>query len=135
MSQQVLMMADIYSNAASADLWLGLAFDGSNEAMHSICCIGKEFDYSPERVLAADHLALLRVIHIEYWSRLCIVQEILLRHSIIVRRGTESTSWKHQFKPAFVGMLPILRKACKTDISPHTPMLNLLLRIPVHHNT
>ncbi|KAF3031162.1 hypothetical protein E8E12_000235 [Didymella heteroderae] len=130
---QVGMMAEIYSSANESEIWLGLPFEGSDEAMGFICKTGEDFAWT-EANFHAHYPALIELLHNVYWTRVWIVQEVLLSREPVVRVGSKTATWNHHFKPAFIGLLPRLRtlkEAQNIDI----PMLTLLLRFPVRHIT
>jgi hypothetical protein len=97
-NHQVQMMRQIYSNAASVSVWLGEddPITNSNTAMNYLTT------REPYRHLHS-HLfwnqrqakAVLALYNRPYWTRMWIVQEILLAKDIIIYCGPKIMSWQH----------------------------------------
>lgn len=108
LSQQVAMMATIYSQADSVAVWLGRESDDSELAMKLIREISKsdeadvdsddEEDGPVEKIIAADEWkphfsALVSLFERDFWRRLWVVQEILNAQSVTVYCGDSAISW------------------------------------------
>lgn len=91
---QVNLMAEIYTRATKVEVWLGPAFPGSDPAME---LLGQPIHSSKDSTLGIEKhpLALGTIVNLPYWSRLWIVQEILLMHDVWVRLGDKILSWDH----------------------------------------
>ncbi|KAB8298038.1 hypothetical protein EYC80_001810 [Monilinia laxa] len=85
-NHQVNLMAKIYTKASSVLLWLGPEADGSNEAMEAIKT-GSDSIIQCEKQVKS-------LFRRNYWSRLWILQEILIGKNILVLCGSKSVSWR-----------------------------------------
>jgi hypothetical protein len=104
---QVRRMSQIYSTAVSVEVWLGLGFEGSDEAMDFIRRLGmhRKHRTSTRTIISrwtkeeeiAHTPALIRIGHLPYWSRLWIVQEVLLGRNITIRLGNKTAPWPYAF--------------------------------------
>jgi hypothetical protein len=94
---QVNQMSQIYSTAIQVEVWLGLSFEGSDEAMHSLC----QAAINPTSVTAEELLnhnpAVEKISRLPYWSRVWIVQEIILGNDVWVRLGNKTAPWPAAF--------------------------------------
>jgi hypothetical protein len=95
-NHQVGMMGQIFSNAEFVIAWLGVESDRSVEVMQAIN-IGPELKpvaFSLGRPPLPQHLSEMLDIFdsLKYWSRLWVVQEIMLAKDVLV-------SWGNQFLP------------------------------------
>ena len=107
-------MSQIYSTAMQVEVWLGLSFEGSDEAMDSLCQAAvdptsvtaeeladnafKSKAVAPEELLMHAP-AIEKIAHLPYWSRLWIVQELLLSDNVCVRIGNVTAPWPDAFYP------------------------------------
>jgi hypothetical protein len=118
-NHQVSQMSTIYSEAICVLVWLGLGEAASSEAINMLNQLGGDSptseDYSSEyEISILDELAtakgnqrLLTILSLcrqAYWTRLWIIQEILMAKDIIVFTGTEKLEWE-SFKYIFNGLL------------------------------
>jgi hypothetical protein len=85
-NQQVQWMGDIFRRAKKVIVWLGPASENSDHAVsliHNLKDLASEEDGSAVKDLLAR----------PYWSRLWIVQEVILARDILVLCGSSMTSW------------------------------------------
>jgi hypothetical protein len=108
--RQVNLMAEIYVRAAEVIAWLGPAFEGSDEAMDFIGDVARDYTLlrSPAARRESDqgvkhHLqALIGIGKASYWSRLWIVQEVLLGGDrVFLHLGSKILHYTTEVKPAF----------------------------------
>ncbi|KAG4025422.1 hypothetical protein MFRU_058g00070 [Monilinia fructicola] len=85
-NHQVNLMAKIYTKASSVLLWLGPEADGSNQAIEAIKT-GSDSIIQCEKQVKS-------LFQRDYWSRLWILQEILIGKNILVLCGNKSISWR-----------------------------------------
>jgi hypothetical protein len=107
--RQVNLMSEIYVRAAEVITWLGPAFEGSDEAMDFIGDIARAYKdlhtvalcEAPQGVKC--HLqALIAIGKAPYWSRLWIVQEVVLGgDQVLVHLGAKVLNYTTEVKPAF----------------------------------
>lgn len=83
-NHQVGQMSDIYEQAMTARVWLGLE-DEEGELLKAM----KRMDDSPRR--PSDYEKLLEL---PYWSRLWIVQEVVLGQKITLHLGRRTKNWE-----------------------------------------
>ncbi|OSS51138.1 hypothetical protein B5807_04381 [Epicoccum nigrum] len=90
-------MSLIYSTALSVEVWLGLGFEGSDEAMDILC----QNAINPASVTVEEQRihapALEKISELPYWWRLWIVQEILLGNDVWIRLGNKRAPWPDAF--------------------------------------
>ncbi len=88
-NKQVAMMDEIYSRAKETLIWVGP--NKSTLAEREML----DLDLNYQRVLDYDPLSadIYRICAKPYWTRLWIVQEVLLSKAIVVRHGEESYTW------------------------------------------
>lgn len=99
-NQQVEQMVNIYRNAEQVLTWLGPSADGSDELMDALNQCREELDAAEGSAYASleeacsvrnleTHLdAVDALFSRDYWTRLWIIQEILLARNIIVYCGS-----------------------------------------------
>ncbi|KAF3006817.1 hypothetical protein E8E13_010522 [Curvularia kusanoi] len=96
---QVNQMSQLYSTATTVEVWLGLGFEGSDEAFDYMNQhIGTKWYDWPKQETSAHSSAFERIANLPYWSRLWIVQEVFLGHNITIRLGDKITSWRTGFE-------------------------------------
>jgi len=111
-AHQVNQMADIYS-AATVEIWLGSGFEGSDDFMDSIALenirLSQTYDVPiDKRVVLKLAPALQRFVSLPYWSRLWVIQEVILSRAVDIRIGSKTISWN-----TFFSVLRSLRQACQ----------------------
>jgi hypothetical protein len=89
---QVELMGRIYSQASKVIVWLGEA-DSTSSLAVSVISISSVSDYSSAAEKLKKLSAVLKLCRREYWTRLWIIQEVLLAADIILCCGSESFSW------------------------------------------
>ncbi|CZR68303.1 uncharacterized protein PAC_18202 [Phialocephala subalpina] len=97
-NHQVGMMGQIFSNADFMIAWLGLESDRSVEAMQAISTYRPKLLPVPLSIgplPLPQHLRdMLNIFgSLKYWSRLWIVQEIMLAKDILISWGNEFLPW------------------------------------------
>jgi hypothetical protein len=99
-THQVNQMADIYI-AAAVEVWLGSGFEGSDKLMDCIVRESVLSQQEPEPKISVTQQEmhtliplLKRFLRIPYWSRLWVMQEIVLGRVVDVRVGSKTSSWK-----------------------------------------
>ncbi|RDK45914.1 TPR-like protein [Aspergillus phoenicis ATCC 13157] len=105
-NHQVNMMRDIYAGATLTVVWLGQGFDFSDLAIRYIANPG----LPTKETTSALEKALKSLLEQPYWSRIWIVQELLLAKTVIFYCGRASFTW-HQ--------LASLRQKIKTHVAHH----------------
>lgn len=86
-------MGIIYSRAALVRVWLGPAVPLAKrlfEAMESVCQTNASSSEFEAADLASD---LLDLISRAYWTRLWVIQEVVLASALVIHCGTHSLSW------------------------------------------
>lgn len=124
-SYQVSLMAEIYVRAAKVIVWLGPAFDGSDEAMDFIDNVERQMRdfkgtvWDPERDInqiyqevKVHQQALISITLAPYWSRLWIIQELVLgRDRVFLRLGHKTLHLTSKVRPAYKNaIIECLRK-------------------------
>lgn len=94
-SKQVQLMPQIYSGAYRVLIWLGPAAQGSDRAMDFLM---KVPTLGVSKILkrlwtTAAGAALAELCHRPYWSRLWVVQELMLGHDLEMMCGRHSVPW------------------------------------------
>lgn len=105
-NHQVNMMRDIYAGAELTVVWLGQATDSSDLAIRYIANPG----LPAQETRSALEEALQSLLEKPYWSRIWIVQELMLAKDVMFYCGTKSFGW-HQ--------LASLRQKIKTHVVHH----------------
>ncbi|RDH29009.1 TPR-like protein [Aspergillus welwitschiae] len=105
-NHQVNMMRDIYAGATLTVVWLGQGFDSSDLAIRYIANPG----LPAKGTTSSLEKALQSLLEQPYWSRIWIVQELMLAKDVIFYCGTNSFTW-HQ--------LASLRQKIKTHVARH----------------
>jgi hypothetical protein len=140
-SQQVSQMAELYSQATSTTIWLGMPFQGSDEFMDFISHSDLDWKdlvdgmgYSPKQLSApskgiwdAYNETCQRFLNLPYWSRVWIIQEVALSSERIVHLGSRSVCW-----PLIYTCLRFFGRAS------HASAVSLISDVPVgifHHCT
>jgi hypothetical protein len=108
-NHQVSQMGAIYSEAMCVLVWLGVGEAASSKAIDMLNQLGQDSptsdDYSSEyEISILDELAtpegnqpLLAILSLcrqSYWTRLWIIQEILMAKDIIICSGTKTLQWE-----------------------------------------
>lgn len=88
-NHQVNLMARIYTKASEVFLWLGIEADGSNEAIEAIRTGTIKQCEKQVKVLFRR----------SYWSRLWVLQEVLMGTNILVLCGRKSIPWRELMGP------------------------------------
>jgi hypothetical protein len=112
-AHQVNQMAEVYSVAA-VEVWLGPGFEGSDELMdviihesvHSAQIPGAELIMSKQEILELVP-SVHRFVSLPYWTRLWVIQEVILSRVVDIRIGSKTLSWNEFFM-----VLRRLRNAC-----------------------
>jgi hypothetical protein len=100
-NHQVTQMGNIYSKASRVVVWLGESDASSSTAMGMLreAGLGKEFSVVYWRLFrnySINALNDIRSIFLrEYWSRLWIVQEVILAWEVILQCGTDVIAWDY----------------------------------------
>ncbi|KAL4732800.1 heterokaryon incompatibility protein-domain-containing protein [Aspergillus similis] len=105
-NHQVNMMRDIYAGANLTVVWLGQATNSSDLAIRYIANPG----LPTQETKSALEKALQSLLEQPYWSRIWIVQELMLAKDVIFYCGRNSFSWHH---------LASLRQKIKTHAVHH----------------
>lgn len=93
---QVTQMSDVYTKATTVEVWLGLAFEGSDWVLEFFTkgLSLEDLDSMQNDPAVVEHRsALQRFLTLPYWSRLWVVQEISLNQKTELRVGTETIPW------------------------------------------
>ncbi|RYN43597.1 hypothetical protein AA0114_g10252 [Alternaria tenuissima] len=99
-SHQVSRMSALYLGADKVEVWLGPAYEESDELMDFISSF-KQASRQPNDETVEKHLpALQAFLELEYWNRLWIVQEIKLGQNRLIRLGRKVVSWLTELEPA-----------------------------------
>lgn len=92
-NHQVKLMRDIYGNAQSVSIWLGKASDGSDIAMSYL----SRRETSQNKVLGFNNFwtpkqakGVLALCERKYWTRIWIVQEVMLAKHITIYCGSRN---------------------------------------------
>jgi hypothetical protein len=97
-NHQVQMMRQIYSNAESVSVWLGEddPVTNSNTAMNYLT-IREPYKHLHSHLFwnQRQAKAVLALCNRPYWTRMWIVQEILLAKDITIYCGPKAMSWQH----------------------------------------
>ena len=110
LNSSIKRMKEIYSQAVNVVIWLGDATNESNEAIDLINAIAVSWDDGPEslRMCLRENFdrrgttiweSLSHLILRDYWSRLWIIQELVLggKDSTIIC-GEQVTTWERSYK-------------------------------------
>ena len=99
-NHQVELMGSIYSQATSTAVWLGLP----DKELEAEFALAKDFDSETARQLSRTEKVLLlqrhwstylaKLANRPYWSRLWIIQEVILSSKIDLVCGTHLLSWR-----------------------------------------
>ena len=97
-NHQVRRMKEIYENASQVLVWLGPEADDSARAFKALkrkpsLEEQEDSDYMESLDWEEDWQGLLKLCLREYWSRVWIVQEVLLARDINIYCGNDSMSW------------------------------------------
>ncbi len=100
-AHQVSQMANIYS-AADVEVWLGTRFTGSDELVDLIVREGPNLQ--PKLIAGRQEVSALipsfrHFANLPYWSRLWVIQEIVLGRSVRIRIGSKVFSWALLYAP------------------------------------
>ncbi|CAN8105161.1 unnamed protein product [Discula destructiva] len=112
-SHQITLMKDIYSRAESTCIWLGPSADNSDEAMAVIGELYAEKNYliSDHDSLSEDKLEAINALQRrDWWSRIWVLQEVMLSPQPIVRCGNATLPFE-----AFVHLDDIRRGYVRTE--------------------
>lgn len=120
-NQQVQAMGRIFKGAATVCTWLGPATEDSDYLFEYISSCRPNPETlernSPEPERPGIRDAVIRVLKRPYWTRLWVVQEIMLAREITVMCGTKSLDWD-DFQ-GFVAQVPDMRdgfESLHTDV-------------------
>ncbi|KAH7080632.1 heterokaryon incompatibility [Paraphoma chrysanthemicola] len=103
---QVNQMAELYNSATNVEVWLGPGFEGSDRVMDLIAR-GGQIDYSQQavpgfRVSRQDQRdlgsAIQDFVDLPYWSRLWIIQEMVLSRSMSICIKDKRLTWTTFYK-------------------------------------
>lgn len=89
-------MSRIYHQASKVVVWLGSEYSGSDVMMGAIRSLRVSATGDPQssRALRSTHHgAWHRLIELDYWQRLWILQEIMLARSVTVLLGMQAVTW------------------------------------------
>lgn len=91
-NQQVAMMGSTYGQASSTVIWLGPEADNSDLAMDTISHLYRQRIWEiSDNTLTTDHFeAIATLCRREWWTRVWMIQELLLSPNPIVMCGTKS---------------------------------------------
>lgn len=91
-NQQVAMMRDIYAQAISTIIWLGDEDDNSDLAMETISHLHEHDIWELDnQALSASHFEAIAAINARpWWSRVWVIQELLLSPNPTVMCGSKS---------------------------------------------
>lgn len=92
-NHQVKLMAKIYSKAAVVLAWIGDNSHDSNRALDALQKL-QSVTYMQRHLSGMVTTAINALFNRSYWSRLWIVQEVLLASSVLVMCGDLWVSWK-----------------------------------------
>jgi len=98
-NHQVTQMGEIYSHAESVIVWLGVGNSGTGTAVGKLSTQSDTTYtyYKPSDVSPWTHLTILMAIRAlcrqKYWTRLWIIQEVLLAANIELHWGKEVCQW------------------------------------------
>ncbi|SMR41470.1 unnamed protein product [Zymoseptoria tritici ST99CH_1E4] len=98
-SQQVLLMREVYSQAAEVKVWLGDADDDTEFAIHCLRRIitgeldGRNFARTDLAIFKSEMIAVASLFRRRYWTRRWILQEQLLAKNMRLYCGQCSVSW------------------------------------------
>lgn len=91
-NRQVPLMNRIYSLAKSVVVWLGQGRGPSGALNYTVQCISSPtfLPIFPDETMTK---CLLRLFNDPYWSRIWIIQEIMLAKNVTIRCGEEQAEW------------------------------------------
>jgi hypothetical protein len=89
---QIRLMGSIYRNAESTIVWLGVAADDSDLAMTSLQQ-AHNADTSVWMWSAREWRALCKLFEREYWSRIWVIQEVVLARKVVLYCGNRQLAW------------------------------------------
>jgi hypothetical protein len=101
-NEQVAMMAGIYADAAEVIVWLGPSFVDSDIALGFLSDCRDAQQYGPHfkssyrfgAIYQSENWhALRKVLSLDYWSRVWIVQEVILGNKIMLFCGSKGAGW------------------------------------------
>lgn len=91
-THQVRLMADIYGKASRVIVWLGTAYEQSDDAMNGLLeSQGRESSFENIPWI----LALAGLCSRRYWHRLWVLQELKLAKCKDLMCGSKTVSWQH----------------------------------------
>lgn len=129
-NHQVRLMSEIYSTATIVLSWLGGPERNSEIALRYLQCVNKVQCHSPSYL---EKKAIEDPFQRVYWSRLWIIQEILLAREVLIMCGELSVDWNsiilfcHKRRPHLPSSLT------KVVIPP--PLLNLIQLYEIKQKT
>jgi len=91
-THQVTLMADIYASAYRVLVWLGPAYENSEEVMDELSIPESNRSTSDTGIWS---LAMLGLCERPYWRRLWVLQELKLAKRRYLMCGSTTVSWKH----------------------------------------
>ena len=91
-SQQVGIMRDIYKTASRVLVWLGQGSEKFMSAFSNVSTISVD----ENTTISDDHeSALVDVCHNIYWTRIWIIQELVMAAEIVLMYGTAMLEWRN----------------------------------------
>ena len=98
-TQKVKLMTVIYENAISVLMWLGPEKDASNTAMRFLVDYNNGIREGTSRLALLEHsfdiqVGLIRLLTRQYWSRVWIMQEVIVSRAAYICCGRYVASWE-----------------------------------------
>lgn len=90
-NQQVRLMEEVYRGAVQVEVWLGAADSSCEEAMQFLIDDDDDGGHAPPAHVTS---CLNTLFSLPYWSRLWIVQEILLARRVVLHYGPLKLPWR-----------------------------------------
>ena len=95
-STQVRLMGDVYCSATLVEIWLGIvrtSDDYSARRLQDDANRLDDLDLHPENPVLLVPAIIDHMYSSEYWTRLWIVQEVLLARTLVIRFGPLRVPW------------------------------------------
>ncbi|KAL6709822.1 hypothetical protein ACN47E_000607 [Coniothyrium glycines] len=124
---QVGQMAAVYSRAERVEAWLGAAFESSDKVMDLLAAI--DAFLTGEDVLDSSHViemvvepvithykhreAFARFLNLPYWSRLWVIQELVLNDHVSIRLGSKTLRWTDGFGISLLEVKFCCQRSCR----------------------
>ena len=109
-SHQVQMMQSIYTRASCTRIWLGQEPTGLKDLIAHIPTQNQHKDACVTCDTGKPVTTLLSLLHHRYWTRIWILQEVILAKYVYVHSDCRKMSWE-----VFVGMCKRLLRLAKTE--------------------